>query len=197
MHKLMWLLFWCLFGLMIEPNRPSLFGVSKVYAHSGGLDSSGCHGGSRPYHCHRSQSEMVGNRLRCDLGSKSKDCKPEPPSTQGYVPDNAIVSGNDWYCKRGYRRNYQTNRCDLINADKPAQIPYTSSSGYRSYSYDVDGYGDGQYVSGYIDSSGAKSVDGYIQLESGEEVYFEGEWVAKGVVEGYDENGNYYELEVN
>ena len=191
MHRVMWLLFWCLFGLMIEPNRPSLFGVSKVYAHSGGLDSSGCHGGSRPYHCHRSPSEMVGNRLRCDLGSKSKDCKPEPPSTQGYVPDNAIVSGNDWYCKRGYRRNYQTNRCDLldvpdnaivsgndwyckrgyrrnyqtnrcdlINADKPAQIPYTSSSGYRSYSYDVDGYGDGQYVSGYIDSSGAKSVDG-------------------------------------
>jgi len=46
-----------------------------VAAHSGGLDSNGCHAGSQPYHCHRSPSEMVGNRLRCDLGSKSKECK--------------------------------------------------------------------------------------------------------------------------
>ena len=45
-----------------------------VTAHSGGLNSNGCHAGSQPYHCHRSSSEMVGNRLRCDLGSKSKEC---------------------------------------------------------------------------------------------------------------------------
>lgn len=43
-------------------------------AHSGGLNSQGCHGGSRPYHCHRAPSEMVGNRLRCDLGSRSREC---------------------------------------------------------------------------------------------------------------------------
>ena len=43
-------------------------------AHSGGLNAQGCHAGSRPYHCHRSPSEMVGNRLRCDLGSRSKEC---------------------------------------------------------------------------------------------------------------------------
>ena len=45
-----------------------------VEAHSGGLDTNGCHAGSQPYHCHRSSTEMVGNRLRCDLGSKSKEC---------------------------------------------------------------------------------------------------------------------------
>ena len=48
-------------------------------AHSGGLDANGCHAGSKPYHCHRSQSDMVTtsdgrNRLRCDLGSRSKEC---------------------------------------------------------------------------------------------------------------------------
>jgi peptidoglycan hydrolase-like protein with peptidoglycan-binding domain len=48
-------------------------------AHSGGLNAAGCHGGSRPYHCHRSQREMVTtrdgrNRLRCDLGSRSREC---------------------------------------------------------------------------------------------------------------------------
>ena len=42
--------------------------------HSGGLNSQGCHAGSRPYHCHRAPSEMRGNRLRCDLGSRSKEC---------------------------------------------------------------------------------------------------------------------------
>ena len=48
-------------------------------SHSGGLNSSGCHAGSKPYHCHRSASEMTtnssgGNRLKCSAGSTSKDC---------------------------------------------------------------------------------------------------------------------------
>ncbi len=51
----------------------------QVRSHSGGLNGQGCHGGSRPYHCHRSSSEMVPSssgryRLRCDLGSRSQDC---------------------------------------------------------------------------------------------------------------------------
>ena len=58
---------------------------NQVDAHSGGLNSQGCHAGSKPYHCHRSSSEMVGNRLRCDLGSRSKECdkrKTTPPSQE-------------------------------------------------------------------------------------------------------------------
>ena len=48
-------------------------------SHSGGLNSSGCHAGSKQYHCHRSASEMAksssgGNRLKCSAGSTSKDC---------------------------------------------------------------------------------------------------------------------------
>ena len=48
-------------------------------AHSGGLNANGCHGGSKPYHCHRSASDMVTtqggqNRLRCSLGSQSSEC---------------------------------------------------------------------------------------------------------------------------
>lgn len=55
-----------------------LFSVT-ANAHSGGLNASGCHAGSQPYHCHRSSSEMVRtsdgrNRLRCNLGSQSKEC---------------------------------------------------------------------------------------------------------------------------
>ena len=50
------------------------FFTSDGFAHSGGLDANGCHAGSKPYHCHRAPSEMVGNRLRCDLGSRSREC---------------------------------------------------------------------------------------------------------------------------
>ena len=57
----------------------TVFSIS-ANAHSGGLNSQGCHAGSKPYHCHRSASEMVrsnsgGNRLRCSAGSRSKDCR--------------------------------------------------------------------------------------------------------------------------
>lgn len=52
--------------------------MSEGLAHSGGLDANGCHAGSKPYHCHRAPSEMVGNRLRCDLGSRSKECTSSP-----------------------------------------------------------------------------------------------------------------------
>ena len=54
------------------------------YGHSGGLDSNGCHAGSQPYHCHRAASEMVGNRLRCDLGSRSKDCVGSTTRSSGH-----------------------------------------------------------------------------------------------------------------
>lgn len=66
--------------LLMTFSKGALFSLSismgaiNVEAHSGGLDANGCHAGSKPYHCHRSPSEMVGNRLRCDLGSKSADC---------------------------------------------------------------------------------------------------------------------------
>ena len=72
-----------------------LFPASAM-SHSGGLNSSGCHAGSKPYHCHRSASEMTksssgGNRLKCSSGSTSKDCRnsnaisPTAPSNSGAI----------------------------------------------------------------------------------------------------------------
>ena len=62
--------------------------------------------------------------------------------------------------------------------------------------YDVSGYGDDGYVTGNIDAYG-DSVDGYIYKENGSQVYFQGEWDGYGEIEGYDENGDYYHLEVD
>ena len=35
----------------------SIAPTQAVFAHSGGLNSDGCHAGSQPYHCHRPQSQ--------------------------------------------------------------------------------------------------------------------------------------------
>ena len=69
------------------------------YGHSGGLDANGCHAGSQPYHCHRAPSEMVGNRLRCDLGSRSKECVGDRsinlPAHNGATSSRSIVSSSE------------------------------------------------------------------------------------------------------
>ena len=58
----------------------------------------------------------------------------------------------------------------------------------RGYDYDVSGDG----VTGSIDATkGSRYVDGILELDDGREVSFDGEWVGKGFVEGYDEDGNY------
>ena len=66
------------------------------------------------------------------------------------------------------------------------------------YEYDVEGSGDTGYFHGEIESNrGSKDVEGYLYDENGNEVFFEGEWTGHGEIEGYDENGNYIELEVD
>lgn len=67
----------------------TLLFASSSFGHSGGLNSQGCHAGSKPYHCHRSSSEMVKsssgvNRLRCSDGSRSKDCRRQPSPSYDY-----------------------------------------------------------------------------------------------------------------
>ena len=97
---------------------------TATFAHSGGLNASGCHGGSKPYHCHRSASEMVGNRLRCDLGSKSKECNQS--STQSgsstsesiTVPKNGYAQGANWYCHNGFKEDRVNNKCLAIAVPK-------------------------------------------------------------------------------
>tara|TARA_B100000674_G_C37326370_1_gene683273 strand:+ start:103 stop:390 length:288 start_codon:yes stop_codon:yes gene_type:complete len=68
----------------------------------------------------------------------------------------------------------------------------------QSYTYSVNGYNEdtGKYVDGEVDTYG-RDVSGYLVDEEGKEKYFEGEFVSKGVIEGYDEDGNYVTLETD
>ena len=99
-----------------------IFSTQLLLSHSGGLNSQGCHGGSKPYSCHRSSSEMVpstsgGYRLRCNAGSRSKDCLNPPSDSQPRreksvtAPKNGYVSGDMWFCKDGYITDYYNKKC--------------------------------------------------------------------------------------
>ena len=65
-----------------------------------------------------------------------------------------------------------------------------------AYDYDVSGSGDDGYVYGdvTVDQSGG---DGTIYDEYGNEHNVTVDWTGRGELEGYDEDGNYYELEVD
>lgn len=48
-----------------------IFSIPSIsFSHSGRLNSSGCHAGSRPYHCHRSQEAPLPSR-ESDTGCNS------------------------------------------------------------------------------------------------------------------------------
>ena len=85
---------------------------------------------------------------------------------------------------------------DLDNTEESYSSGYKYNYKHNGYyNYDVSGYDEnGNYVSGNVDIN--KSGDGYIVDEEGNEKHIEVEWVGYGVMEGYDEDGVYYELEV-
>ena len=73
---------------------------SNALAHSGGLNSSGCHSGSKPYHCHRAASDMTksssgGYRLKCSEGSRSQDCNVPSEAGDGLSTQTEIVTGTE------------------------------------------------------------------------------------------------------
>ena len=120
------------------------------------------------------------------------------------IPANAQVNvfNTGWECNRGFKK--VSEECIPMSAAEIEQqqiyeARLAAMARSSRYNYDVSGYGDTGYVTGNIDaSSNSKSVSGYLYLENGDEVYFDGEFTGNGIVEGYDENGNYYyDLEVD
>jgi hypothetical protein len=84
----------------------------------------------------------------------------------------------------------------IIVAALAAMTSFSMSAIAQDYSYDVSGTADGSIVTGTVDSwNGSPDVEGTIVTEDGEQKSFQGEWVGKGEIEGYDEDGNYVELQ--
>lgn len=88
-------------------------------AHSGGLDSNGCHGGSKPYHCHRSSSDMVTtqggqNRLRCSLGSRSSECRTS--ATRSTSSTSSTSTSNSFSSRTYQLQSKLMNHCSGLSA---------------------------------------------------------------------------------
>ena len=95
------------------------------------------------------------------------------------------------------KENNTDNEFENYHKDGDYKYEYrTGNSGKYNYNYDVVGYDSyGNYVYGNIDVYDGDG-DGYIYDEDGNEIFIYVEWVEYGVLEAYDEFGEYYELEV-
>jgi hypothetical protein len=139
----------------------SLLLVSEsVIGHSGGLNSSGCHGGSKPYHCHRAQSEMVGNRLRCDLGSRSKECVTKSStnssisSPKQQSKQKSFVITNDSTQNYAQEQSYKLDKSKLTTKLSNLQIKQIQNK------LTLLGIYDGN-IDGYFNSDTALALDVY------------------------------------
>jgi hypothetical protein len=112
-----------------------------------------------------------------------------------FIDDWAVVNVqlSDYSTQIAYIRSYYLTKDIQINNYSYGQ-QYGSSS--NTYDYSISGYGDDGYVYGdvSVDKNGGS---GYICDDDGNEKYIDVEWTGKGELDGYDEDGNYYELETD
>lgn len=111
------------------------------------------------------------------------------------------VAVDPLYEQNSYSVGHSTAPNALWNATNYSDYSSTSTGfkyNYKSggyYNYDVSGMDEnGNYVYGNVDID--DDGNGYIVDEDGNEKYIDVEWTDWGVMEGYDEDGVWYELEV-
>ena len=85
--------------------------IIPALAHSGGLDSSGCHAGSRPYHCHRASS---GIRIPSISTYKPQNSYTIP--TPNSVEEAIIKKTWRNICNCPYNRKSNGHRCGKTSA---------------------------------------------------------------------------------
>ncbi len=122
-------------------------------------------------------------------------CSPNTKQTE-----NSSTGINSSYSNSSSENSDNANPASDNNYHTDSKYKYehrTGISGEYEYNYDISGYDeDGNSVYGNIDIQG-KSGSGYIYDEDGNEKYIDVEWVDYGVLEGTDEDGKTYELEVD
>lgn len=106
--------------------------------------------------------------------------KTEQKADSDYESDEDELTDENYHTDPNYKYEYRTG----------------SSSNYE-YNYDVRGSDEnGNSVSGNIDIDG-KYGTGTIEDENGNEKELDVEWIDYGKLEGTDEDGNTYDLEVD
>lgn len=93
--------------------------------------------------------------------------------------------------------SHDGNNCATDNGDANSSGGAALVIAPDSYSYSVVGSGCGHSVYGVINADGNGGVSGFLYLENGEQTTFYGDWVADGVAEGVDNDGNLYTVKVD
>lgn len=131
------------------------------------------------------------NRSTVETTEYNKETTSMSVSSTNYTVDN---SENGSVSSR--------NRTELTNSslNNSTSSSYTGGNlygGYNEYNYDVSGSDiSGNSVNGNVDMQG-KYGTGSIRNESGDDIEIDVEWTGKGTLEGTDDSGNYYDLEVD
>lgn len=126
-----------------------------------------------------------------------KDKKPSVTPSKFVQPSDssvAIVSVDTISTKTNIEYVDESKMVDIKDLYPALKTTYTPK--IRSYSYYISGYGDSGYVWGYVDVS-KDGGDGVIYDEDGNEVHISVEWTGNGTLEGYGDDGSFYELEVD
>lgn len=137
---------------------------------------------------------LVVNLLACKQNNQ-QDMQSNRTYTDASVLSDSININNGYF----HSNSIYYNQIDKsYHIDPNYKYEYrTDGSDFYEYNYDITGSDEnGNSVYGNIDIEG-KYGGGYIEDDYGNEKYIEVEWVDYGVLEGVDEDGNYYEFEVD
>lgn len=106
------------------------------------------------------------------------------------------TSNSSLYYQEDFTTRQESNS-DIYHTDSDYKYEYrTGFSGNYEYNYAVEGYDEyGNPIEGNIDVSNGGGT-GYIYDEYGNEKEIDVEFTRYSELEGYDEDGNYYEMNV-
>jgi hypothetical protein len=126
-----------------------------------------------------------------EYGNKSS----ERTYINGVLNGIALSYNNDGVITRRY--NFINGEIVKKTTSKPIYTQNnTTKTSNKYYNYSVSGYGNDNSVYGDI-TVNKNGGSGTIYDENDNEISIDVEWTGKGTLEGYDENGNYYELEID
>tara|TARA_B100001029_G_C15022489_1_gene431477 strand:- start:31 stop:546 length:516 start_codon:yes stop_codon:yes gene_type:complete len=117
----------------------------------------------------------------------------------GFVGNWAVVqysSFHNVYVHKNYITYDRIKNLQKIFDTPTAPVTRTFRSTPSSRSVDVSGYDEnGDYFYGIIDISD-NGGEGYLEGDDGVERYIYLDWSGQGILDGYDDDGTYYEMEI-
>lgn len=116
--------------------------------------------------------------------------------------ENFIYNGKPYYYKKNSDSinagfSHEGGNCEILNRAYQSKTDSPFVFVAERFQHTVSGSGCGHSVYGVIDVDGAGGVSGFLYLDSGMELSFQGEWVGDGIAQGVDPYGNIFTVKVD